>query len=289
MTGAQREPKDVTDDLASGDPERIRIGLAGLREIAKAGDEFELPALDPSLLRPFGESPPEDTVLDLARLLADYRSFVPHPSRAYRIRQLVELAVRYPVPSVVHETSVEIQRQDDPESAARNAVGYLRARGLQTRRELEAAQTLIGYLLEAKSPLRLATAEALAAWSATDTKRAIVAAVLPLIDPDQRAVLESPPDPARTTLPRMRFRNVAVNRQQRYALGIEQNSDTYYITIPVSNGIIEYGEYYEIDKHMFERYSADLDSALPFVIRCRNRFEDPRLMYQPSIRRGTPV
>jgi hypothetical protein len=287
MTSNRRDPDDIKNDLASSVPERIRAGLAGLRELARAGDKLELPALDPSLLRPFGESPPDDTVLDLARLLADYRSFVPAPSAPYRIRQLVELAVRYAVPRVIQEASSEIQGQDDPGSAAHNAVHYMRARGLQTRREVEAAQTLIGYLLQAKPPVRQATVEALAAWSASDIKRAIVDAVLPLVDPDQRAVLENPPDLTRRAP--MRFHGVAVNRQQRYALGVEESSGRHYIMFPVTNGIIDYCEYYEIDKDMFERYCADLDSALPFVIRCRNRLEDPRLMFQPSTRRGVPA
>jgi hypothetical protein len=85
----------------------------------------------------------------------------------------------------------------------------------------------------------------------------------------------------------MRFEDVAVNRQERYALGIEQKSGRYYVSIPVNNQIIDYEEYYEIDEDTFERYRADIDSALPFVVRCRNRQEDPRLMYQPSTRRGT--
>ena len=289
MTGAWRDPDDITDDLASGDAERIRIGLAGLREFTRAGDEFELPAIEPWILAPFGDAPPAETVLDLARLLARYRSFVPEPSRALVIRQLVELAVRHAVPQVIYEASIEIQGQDDPAAAATDAVGYLRARGLATPREIEAARTLISYLLEAKPPVRRAATEALAMWSPTEIKQAIVAAVLPLADPDQRPLLENPPERTRMTLPPMKFDDVAVHRQERFSLGIEHNSGKYYISIPASNGIVEYEEYYEIDQAMFERFRADLDSALPFVIRCRNRQEDPRLMYQPSTRRGTPT
>ena len=87
----------------------------------------------------------------------------------------------------------------------------------------------------------------------------------------------------------MKFKDVAVNRDERYALGIEEESGKYYVSIPVSNGMIEYEEYYEIDQAMFDQFKADLDSALPFVERVRNRLEDPRLMYQPSTKRGTPT
>jgi hypothetical protein len=289
MTSARRDPDAIKDDLASGDAERIRSGLAGLRELTSTGDEFALPALEPWLLQPFGASPPEEAVIDLARLLARYRSFVPPPSRQHVLRQLVELAVRHAVPQVIHETSIEIRGRDDPAAAARDAIDYLRARGLATPREIEAAEALIGHLLEARPPVGRAAAEALAAWSPTDTKAAIVSAVLPLVDPDQRPLLENPPERTRMTLPPMKFEDVAVNRQERYSLGIERNSGKYYVSIPANNGIIDYEEYYEIDKDMFDRFRADLDSALPFVIRARNRQEDPRLMYQPSTRRGTPT
>jgi hypothetical protein len=85
----------------------------------------------------------------------------------------------------------------------------------------------------------------------------------------------------------MKFEDVAVNRPERYTLGIEQGSRRYHISILVSNRLVDYEEYYEIDGDMFERFRADLDSALPFVVRCRNRQEDPRLMIQPGGDRGS--
>jgi hypothetical protein len=286
VTGAWRDPDDIIDDLASGETERLRVGLADLLEFTRPGDEFDLPAVEPWMLRSFGESPPEETVIDFARLLARYQSFIPQPTRAHRIRQLVELAVRYAVSQVIYETSIEIQCQQDPAAAARDAVGYLWARGLTTQREVDAAETLICYLLDAKQPVRRAVTEALAGWPPGQIKQGIVAAALPLVDPDQRALLENT---ARTapTLPPMAFHDVAVDRTERYALGSERNSGRYYLSIPATNGIVDYSEYYEIDKDSFERYRADLDSALPFVVRCRSRQEDPRLMYQPSTRRGS--
>ncbi len=191
MTDPWRDPDDITDDLASGDAGRIRIGLAGLREFTKGGDEFELPAVDASLLLPFGASPPEGVVIDLARLMARYRSFVPQPSRADVIRQLVELAVRYAVPQVIYETSIEIQGEADPAAAARSAVDYVGERGLASPREVEASRKLVAYLLEAKPLVRRATARGLAAWPRTAATRAIVTAVLSLIDPDQRTQVMS--------------------------------------------------------------------------------------------------
>ena len=187
MTAQWREPDDITADLLSGDAQRIRTGLTDLREFAKDGDEFELPALDASLLLPMGDSPPPDAVLNLSHLLARYRSFIPQPSRSDVIIQLVELAMRYAVSQVIYEAAIEIAIEDDPGAAARMVVNYLGERGLAKPHELEAGRKLITYLLEAKPVVRRATAEALAAWPAGDARRTVVAAVRALIDPDQRA------------------------------------------------------------------------------------------------------
>ena len=68
-----------------------------------------------------------------------------------------------------------------------------------------------------------------------------------------------------------------------------QNAGKFYVAIPVSNGLADYDEYYEIDQPTFERYRANLDSAKEFVERCRARQEDSRLILKPGSRRGTPV
>ena len=87
----------------------------------------------------------------------------------------------------------------------------------------------------------------------------------------------------------MKFKDVAVNRDERYALGIEQDSGKYYVSIPVSNGMVDYEEYYEIDKATFDQYRADLGSARDFVERCRKRQEDDKLIVKPGRNRGTAV
>jgi len=87
----------------------------------------------------------------------------------------------------------------------------------------------------------------------------------------------------------MKFKDVAVNRDERYALGIEEESGKYYVSIPVSNGMVDYEEYYEIDKATFDQYRADLGSARDFVERCRRRQEDDKLIVKPGRNRGTAV
>lgn len=87
----------------------------------------------------------------------------------------------------------------------------------------------------------------------------------------------------------MKFNDALVNREERYALGTEEESGKHYVTFPVSNGLIEYEEYYAIDDDMFRRFLADPVSALAFVTRCRSRQEDDRLMIKPGRLRGSPT
>lgn len=87
----------------------------------------------------------------------------------------------------------------------------------------------------------------------------------------------------------MKFKDVAVNREERFSVGIEEDSGKYYVSIPVSNGMVDYEEYYEIDQGAFERYRADLGSAREFVERCRRREMDHLLIMKPGSNRGTAI
>ncbi len=84
-----------------------------------------------------------------------------------------------------------------------------------------------------------------------------------------------------------RFRDVVVDRRERFAVGVEETSGRFYVSIPVDNGLVEYDEYYEIEADVFARYRTDLKAALAFVERCRRREEDRRLIFQPGTRRGS--
>lgn len=94
--------------------------------------------------------------------------------------------------------------------------------------------------------------------------------------------------PAPPATGQSRYRTVAVNRQQRYALEIDDRTGRCYVSFPVSNRLVDYEEAYEVDRATFDRYRADLDSALEFVTRCRNHEMDHLLREQPGSDRGTP-
>jgi len=102
----------------------------------------------------------------------------------------------------------------------------------------------------------------------------------------------APPPPAPPAPPaaagQPRYRTVAVNRQQRYSLEIDEHTGRCYVSFPVSNRMVDYEEAYEVDRATFERYRADPASALEFVTRCRNRELDHLLRDQPGADRGIP-
>lgn len=85
----------------------------------------------------------------------------------------------------------------------------------------------------------------------------------------------------------MKFRDVLVCREERFSLGIEEESGKYFLSIPVANGVVDYEEYYELDPAAFDRYHSAPMTALDFVERCRSRKEDQWLIVKPGHLRGT--
>lgn len=87
----------------------------------------------------------------------------------------------------------------------------------------------------------------------------------------------------------MKFQDSLVHREHMFCVGVEQVSGRFYVSIPVSNGLADYEEYYEIDRATFELFGRDPDAALPFVARCRRRELDKLLIVQPGTNRGTAI
>ncbi|MCU0124926.1 hypothetical protein N8H41_13185 [Pseudomonas vlassakiae] len=85
----------------------------------------------------------------------------------------------------------------------------------------------------------------------------------------------------------MKFNDTYTSREHRFSLGIELTSQQCYLSIPVSNALVDYEEYYRIDKARYTVWLQDPSAALPMVVRCRRRELDPALMMQPGAQRGT--
>lgn len=87
----------------------------------------------------------------------------------------------------------------------------------------------------------------------------------------------------------MKFEDTYFSRDDRYSLGIESVSGRYYASIPVSNGIVDYEEYYELTQDQYRNFLIDDTAAIEFIQACRNREHDDLLLQRPGSNRGTPV
>ncbi|AMT69928.1 hypothetical protein [Mycobacteroides immunogenum] len=87
----------------------------------------------------------------------------------------------------------------------------------------------------------------------------------------------------------MRFEDVYFSKEDRYSIGLETDSGRYYISIPVSNGLVDYEEYYAIDTEQYKLFLGNKSAAIPFVEACRRHEHDDLLIQKPGTNRGTPV
>ena len=87
----------------------------------------------------------------------------------------------------------------------------------------------------------------------------------------------------------MIFKDIAISGENRFSIGVEETSGKYYLSIPVSNQYVDYEEYYEIPKELFNSFKADMNTALNFVQECRDRKKDELLIQKPGKLRGVPI
>lgn len=87
----------------------------------------------------------------------------------------------------------------------------------------------------------------------------------------------------------MNFDDAYFSREHRFSLGTETGSRRRYLSIPVSNGLVDYEEYYELSPEQYDAFLADPGAAVPFAEECRNRQHDDLLIQKPGWNRGTPV
>ena len=86
-----------------------------------------------------------------------------------------------------------------------------------------------------------------------------------------------------------KFTDSFVSRQHRFSMGVEETLGTCYVSFPVSNGMVDYEEYYAIDQADYGRFQNDVQAALDFVEACRRREHDDKLMIAPGRLRGSPI
>jgi hypothetical protein len=84
----------------------------------------------------------------------------------------------------------------------------------------------------------------------------------------------------------MRFRAVYVNREERFALEIDDETGRTFFSFPVTNQRVEYTEYYEIPATTFDRFVDAPHLARDLVALARDRKLDALLLFEPGSDRG---
>jgi ketosteroid isomerase-like protein len=84
------------------------------------------------------------------------------------------------------------------------------------------------------------------------------------------------------------FTTVHLDRENRWALELDEESGRTFVSIPVSNPYTDYEEYYEIDRPAFDRFAADPATAREFVELAKSRELDHLLLRPPGRLRGEP-
>ena len=87
----------------------------------------------------------------------------------------------------------------------------------------------------------------------------------------------------------VKFEVLKIFRQDWFAVGIETTTCTYFLSIPVSNGLTDYNEYYRISRDWAEQADSHIEELRRFAEQCRHRLHDADLMLQPGSNRGTAV
>lgn len=84
----------------------------------------------------------------------------------------------------------------------------------------------------------------------------------------------------------MKFEDIYFSKECRFSVGIEKESGKYYLSIPVTNEMVDYEEYYEISEYQFDSYQKDTSLAADFLKECRSRKNDDLLFLKPGSNRG---
>jgi hypothetical protein len=79
------------------------------------------------------------------------------------------------------------------------------------------------------------------------------------------------------------------SRDNLYSLGVDELSGRHYASLPVTIGVVDYEEYYELTDEQYARFVADTVAALAFIEECRRHEHDELLLQKPGWNRGTPI
>jgi hypothetical protein len=88
---------------------------------------------------------------------------------------------------------------------------------------------------------------------------------------------------------RLKPRDEYFSPEDFYSLGVDELSGRRYASLPVTIGVVDYEEYYELTVEQYARFMADPVAGLAFIEECRRHEHDELLLQKPGSNRGTPI
>lgn len=86
-----------------------------------------------------------------------------------------------------------------------------------------------------------------------------------------------------------RFSETSFSVAHSFSFGSDLHTCEFYLSIPVSNGAVDYNEYYRVSTELARSFATDSQSCIAFAEACRRREHDDLLLYEPGGRRGAPI
>lgn len=82
-----------------------------------------------------------------------------------------------------------------------------------------------------------------------------------------------------------KFKDTKVYSTHYFSIGIEELSNQPYISIPVSNGMIETEEYYKLDEKLYKSYEQYESDLIQLARDCFDKKNDENLIYYQTLNR----
>lgn len=87
----------------------------------------------------------------------------------------------------------------------------------------------------------------------------------------------------------MEFIDTKTSLANRFSIGIVKPAGIFYISIPVSNRMVDYEEYFRIDEYTYRITESDMNYGIELARKCRLGEMDKWLILKPGADRGTPT
>ncbi len=84
----------------------------------------------------------------------------------------------------------------------------------------------------------------------------------------------------------MKFEDTFFSFEERYSIGIEKESGLHYLSIQVSNHMVDYEEYYKISENEYNLFHSNPAMSIDFAKQCKKRKKDALLIIKPGKFRG---